>query len=103
MLVVSNPGRHMKRLQAKIEENRKEEPSSEPDHDPNTWMIEARLEEDIPNWENARLHFEAPGVEAEIVEVSISEANRFTVRTEGESPLKRGDVIHVQVWEQNPA
>lgn len=92
----------MKRVQAKIEENRKEDPTSEVDQDPNTWLIEARLEEDIPNWENARLQFEPPGVEAEIVELSLSEPNRFTVRTEGESPLKRGDIIQVQVWEQNP-
>jgi HSP20 family molecular chaperone IbpA len=89
----------MKRVQAKIEENRKEDPSTEMDHDPNTWMIEARFEEDIPNWENVRLQFESPGVEAEILEVSMSESNRFTVRTEGESPLKRGDTIQVQVWE----
>jgi HSP20 family molecular chaperone IbpA len=46
-----------------------------------------------------RLQFESPGVEAEILEVSMSESNRFTVRTEGESPLKRGDTIQVQVWE----
>jgi HSP20 family molecular chaperone IbpA len=92
----------MKRVKAKIEENRKEDLSSQLDHDPNTWLIEARLEEDIPNWENVRLQFESPGVEAEILEVTMSEANRFIVRTEGESPLKRGDIIQVQVWEQNP-
>jgi hypothetical protein len=89
----------MKRVQAKIEENRKEEPSSEPDHDPNTWLIEARLEEDFPNWQNVRLQFASPGVEAEILEVTMSEANRFIVRTEGASPLKRGDIIQVQIWE----
>jgi len=92
----------MKRVQARIEENRKEDPSSEPDHDSNTWLIEARLEEDIPNWENVRLQFESPGVEAEVLEVSMSDSNRFTVRTEGKSPLKRGDIIQVQVWEENP-
>ena len=37
--------------------------------------------------------FESPGVEAEIIEVTISEPTRFTVRTRGESPLKKGDVI----------
>jgi len=92
----------MKRVQARIEENRKEDPSSELDHDPNTWLIEGRLEEVIPNWDNARLQFESPGVEAEILDVSMSESNRFTVRTEGESPLKRGDIIQGQVCEQNP-
>lgn len=87
----------MKRIQAKIEENRKEDPTSGPDKDPNTWLIDARLEEDIPNWENVGLHFASPGVEAEIVEVSMSGPDRFTVRTESESPLKKGDVIHVEV------
>jgi HSP20 family molecular chaperone IbpA len=89
----------MKRVQAKIEENRKEDPTSEPDNDSDRWLIEARLEEDIPNWQNVRLHFESPGVEAEIVEVSMSGPNRFTVRTESESPLKKGDVIQVEVRE----
>jgi HSP20 family molecular chaperone IbpA len=92
----------MKRVQARIEENRKEHPSSEPDHDPNAWLIEARLKEDIPNWQNVRLQFESPGVEAEVLEVSMSDSNWFTVRTEGKSPLKRGDIIQVQVWEENP-
>ena len=77
------------RILAKVEANRKEDPSSEPGSDPNTWLIEARLEEDIPDWESARLHFESPGVEAEIIEVTISEPTRFTVRTRGESPLKK--------------
>jgi len=92
----------MKRVQARIEENRKEDPSSEPDHDPNAWLIEARLKEDIPNWQNVRLQFESPGVEAEVLEVSMSDSNRFTVRTEGKSPLERGDIIQVQVREENP-
>jgi hypothetical protein len=87
----------MKRILGKVEANRKEDPSSEPGSDPNTWLIEARLEEDIPDWESAQLHFESPGVEAEIIEVSISEPTRFTVRTRGESPLKKGDAIHVDV------
>jgi hypothetical protein len=89
--------KRMKRILAKVEANRKEDPSSEPGSDPNTWLIEARLEEDIPDWESAQLHFESPGVEAEIIEVTISEPTRFTVRTRGESPLKKGDVIHVDV------
>jgi hypothetical protein len=35
--------RHMKRVEAKIEENRKEDSASEPDKDPNTWLIEAKV------------------------------------------------------------
>jgi hypothetical protein len=93
----------MKRLEAKIEENRKEDPVSEPDKDPNTWLIEAKLDEDVIHWETVRLDFRFEEIEAEIVESSLSEPNRFTVRTHGESPLKKGDVIHLDIWEQNEA
>jgi hypothetical protein len=91
----------MKRLHARIEENRKEDPMSELDKDANTWLIEAKLDQDIINWETVRLDFPSDDIEAEIVETSMSEANRFTVRTRGKSPLKKGDVIHVDVREQN--
>jgi hypothetical protein len=37
----------MRRVEAKIVENRKEDPASEPDQDRNTWLIEAKLDEDI--------------------------------------------------------
>jgi hypothetical protein len=87
----------MKRVDARIEENRKEHQRSETDDEPNTWLIEAKLEEDIPDWESARLHFESPGIEAEIVESSMCEPNRFIVRTRGESPLKKGDIVHVDI------
>ncbi len=90
----------MKRVEAQIVENRKEDPASEPDRDPNTWLIEAKLGEDIFDWETARLDFQFPEIEVEIVESSMSEPNRFTVRTRGESPLKNGDVIHVDIREQ---
>src|SRR5271166_1039562 len=93
--------RHMKRVEAKIEENRKEDSASEPDKDPNAWLIEAKLDEDIFDWETVRLDFRFAEIEAEIVESSMSEPNRFTVRTHGEAPLKRGDVIHVDIREQN--
>ena len=43
------------------------------------------------------LHFQAPGVEAEIVEVSMTEPDKFIVRTRGQSPLKKGDVIVVDI------
>jgi hypothetical protein len=87
----------MKRVDARIEENRKEDPRSEPDNEPNTWLIEAKLAEDIPDWESVRLHFESPGIEAEIIESNMSEPNRFIVRTRGESPLKKGDIVHVDI------
>lgn len=92
----------MKRVDAKIEENRKEDLVSEPDKEPNTWIIEAKLGEDITNWETARLDFRSDEIEAEILERStMSEPNRFTVRTRGKSPVKKGDVIHVDIREQN--
>jgi hypothetical protein len=91
----------MKRVEAKIIENRKEDPASEPDNEPETWLIEAKLDQDIFNWESARLDLPSSEVEAEIVESSFSEPNRFIVRTHGKSPLKKGDVIHVTIREQN--
>jgi hypothetical protein len=91
----------MKRIEARIVENRKEDPIAEPDKDPNTWLIEAKLDEDIIDWDTARLNCRYDQIEAEIVESSMSEPNRFTVRTRGESPLKKGDVIHVEIREQN--
>jgi hypothetical protein len=41
----------MRRVNAKIQENGKEDPASEPDKDPNTWLIEAKLDEDVIDWE----------------------------------------------------
>jgi hypothetical protein len=76
---------------------------SEPDKDPNTWLIEAKLDEDIIDWETVRLDFRFDQIEAEIVESSMSEPNRFTVRTRGKSPLKKGDVIQVDIRERTRA
>jgi hypothetical protein len=91
----------MKRLQARVEENFKEDPKSEPDRDPGTWLIEAKLDEEIVDWETVRLDFHIPEIQAEIIESSMSEPNRFTLRTRGKSPLKKGDVINVEIREQN--
>jgi hypothetical protein len=79
----------MKRVEAKVIENRKEDPASEPDQGPNTWLIEAKLDEDILDWETVRLNFRFSEINAEIVESSRSKPNRFTVRTRGKSPCKR--------------
>jgi hypothetical protein len=91
----------MKRLEGKILENRKEDPASEPDHDSSTWLIEARLNEDIVDWEGARLDIQPSEIEAEIVEISMSDPECFTVRTRGKSPLQKGDFIHVHIRKQN--
>jgi hypothetical protein len=45
----------MKRIEAKILESRKEDPASEPDQDPATWLIEAKLDQDILDWERAQV------------------------------------------------
>ena len=79
----------MKLVEAKIVENSKEDPASEPDQDPKTWLIEANLSEDIIDWETVRLDFRISEVESEIVESSMSEPHRLTIRTHGKSPLKK--------------
>jgi hypothetical protein len=90
----------MKRVEAKIVGNVKENPTSEPDEDPNTWLIEAKLEEDVFEWENVQLDFRGSEIKAEIVETAMTEPTRCTVRTRGQSPLKKGDPIHVDIREQ---
>jgi hypothetical protein len=91
----------MKRVEAKVVENIKEDPASEPDQDPNTWLIEAKLGEDILDWETVRLDFRFSEIDTEIVESSMSKPDRFTVRTRGKSPLQKHDVIHLDIRKQN--
>jgi hypothetical protein len=89
--------------EAKIEENKKEDPASEPDKARNTWLIVGKFVEDVRNWQTAQLDFRSAEIGAEFVEGSSSGPKTFTVRTRGESPLRRGDVIHVNVREENGA
>lgn len=91
----------MKIYEAKIEENRKEDPASEPDEDQNTWLIVGKFVEDVPNWETAQLDFHSAEIGAEFIEGSSSGPKTFTVRTRGESLLRKGDVIHINVREEN--
>ena len=91
----------MKRVEAKIIENRKEDPASEPDQDPNTWLIAAKLDEDILDWETVRLDFRSSEIDAEIIECSMSTPDRFTVRTRGKSPRQKDDVIHLDIRKQS--
>jgi hypothetical protein len=90
----------MKRTEAKIVANIKEIPESEPDQDPGTWLVEAKLEENVLDWETVRLDFRSSEVEAEILEASMSEPAHCTVRTRGKSPLKEGDSVHVDIRRQ---
>ena len=71
------------------------------DGDPDTWLIEGKLEEDVLDWEDVRLDFRSSEIEAEIVESSLPEPDRFTVRTRGQSPLQKGQTIHVDIREQS--
>ena len=91
----------MRKVEAKIVENRKEDPASEPDQDQNTWLVEGKLDEDILDWESVRLDFRFSEIDAEIVEGSMSKPDRFTVRTRAKSPLQKHDVIHVDIRNQN--
>jgi hypothetical protein len=87
----------MKRVEAKILENEPEDPGTEPDQEPNTWLIQGKLSEDVLDWENVRLDFVSSEIEAEIIESSLSDLDRFTIRTSGKSPLKKGDPVHVDI------
>ena len=87
----------MKRVEAKILENEPEDPRTEPDQEPNTWLIQGKLSEDVLDWENVRLDFVSSEIEAEIIESSLSDPDRFTIRTSGKSPLKKGDLVRVDI------
>jgi hypothetical protein len=87
----------MKRVEAKIVENSKEDPASEPDQDPNTWLVEAELRQDIMDWETARLDFQSSEIDVEIIESSMTGPTHLTARTRGQSPVKKGDVVHVNI------
>jgi hypothetical protein len=87
----------MKRVEAKILENEPEDPRTEPDQEPNTWLIQGKLSEDVLDWEKVRLDFQASEIKAEIIESSLSDPSRFTIRSSGRSPLKKGDLVHVDI------
>jgi hypothetical protein len=74
----------MKRAEAKIVENRKEDPASEPDQAPNTWLIEAKLDEDILDWENVRLDLRFSEIDAQ---------DRFT-------PVSHADSTRAGCWQR---
>jgi hypothetical protein len=91
----------MKIVRATIIGNSKEDPASEPDHDPNTWLLEAKLEMRILDWEIVQLDFRSSEIKAEVVESSMSKPNHLTIRTRGKSPLQKSDSIHVDIRRPN--
>jgi hypothetical protein len=89
----------MKVLEAKVVENRRETPESEPDRLSDTWLVEAKLGQDVLGWENMRVEVQTSEIGAEILETSMGTAKEFTVRTRGQSQVKKGDTMHVAIRE----
>ena len=87
----------MKVLEAKVVDNRQEDPGSEPDRRTDAWIIEAKLTEYVLAWEDMRIDLQAAAVGAEIIETSMADAREFTVRTRGKPRVEKGDVIQVAV------
>jgi hypothetical protein len=96
-------GKVMKILNAKVVESRKEEPGTEPDRRADTWLIEGKLEQDLMGWENMKIDVPAPEVGAEIVETTMADAKRFTIRTRGEPKVHKGSRLAVTVREAQTA
>ena len=89
----------MKILNAKIVESRKEEPGTEPDRRADTWLLEAKLENDLIGWENMKIDVPAPEIGAEIIETTMADAKHFTIRTRGEPKVRKGSGFTVAVRE----
>jgi hypothetical protein len=89
----------MKILNAKVVQSRKEEPGTEPDRQENTWLIEGKLESDLMDWENMKIDVPAPEIGAEIVETTMADAKRFTIRTRGEPKVHKGSRFAMSVRE----
>ena len=93
----------MKILNAKVVETRKEEPGTEPDFRADTWLIEGKLEQDLMGWEGMKIDVRAPEIGAEIVEATMSDAKRFTIRTRGEPKVHKGSTFAVAAREGQTA
>jgi hypothetical protein len=93
----------MKVLEAKVVDNRKEDPGSEPDHRTDTWIIEAKLETDLLDWAGSRIDVRPSEIGAEIIEATLTDAKRFVVRTRHEPKLKKGDAFQAAIREEQRA
>jgi len=89
----------MKILNAKITESRKEEPGTEPDRRADTWLLQAKLEQDLMGWENMKIDVPAGEIGAEIIETTMADAKHFTMRTRGEPKVHKGTSLAVAVRE----
>ena len=93
----------MKILNAKVVESRKEELGTEPDRRADTWLIEGKLEHDLMGWEDMKIDVRAPEIGAEIVETTMADAKRVTIRTSGEPKVHKGSRFAVAVREGQSA
>jgi len=93
----------MKILNAKVVESRKEEPGTEPDRRADTWLLEAKLEQDLMGWEKMKIDVPAGEIGAEIIETTMADAKRFTIRTRGEPKVHKGSTFAVAVREAQTA
>jgi hypothetical protein len=93
----------MKILEAKVVESRKEEAGTEPDQRTDSWLVEAKLEGDLVDWENMRIDVRAPEIGAEIIETTMADAKRFTIRTRGEPKVHKHSRFVVAVREAESA
>ncbi len=85
----------MKTIQARVTRNVKEDPSVE---QCDVWNVETALLEKLPN-EEVSLIANPNEIQVEQIPGSKLDSTRtiLTIRTEGHSPLKAGDTIHVDV------
>jgi hypothetical protein len=92
-------GKVMKIINARVVESRKEEPGTEPDRQADTWLVEGELESDLMGWEDMKIDVPAPKFGAEIVETTMADAKRFTIRTRGEPKVHKGSRFAMAVRE----
>jgi hypothetical protein len=85
----------MKKIQARVTRNAKEDPSTQ---ETNLWNVEAALLEELPDAE-VSLVADPKEIRVEQIPGSKLDSTRtiFTIRTRGRSPLKEGDTIKVGV------
>jgi hypothetical protein len=87
----------MKKVQARVTRNIKEDPSTQ---EPNVWNVESSLLDKLPD---AEVSLVADPKEIGVEQISGSKLDStrtiFTIRTRSRSPLKEGDTIKVGVRE----
>jgi hypothetical protein len=90
----------MKTIQARVTRNVKEDPSIE-EYD--VWNVETALLEKLPN-EEVSLIADPDEIQVEQIPGSKLDTTRtiLTIRTNGRSPVRAGDTIHVDVRATDP-